>query len=333
MIIAISLLVASAVVIYLACEYFVNGVEWAGVRLGVSKNAVGTVLAAFGTALPESVVTFVAVVFGHSPAQKDIGVGAALGGPLALSTIAYAVVGLTFLVSQKNSGGVLLSTRVKTRLQNDQKWFMSIFVFKVGVGLVAFILKPWLGIFFLLAYGIYVWHEMRRADDGETSDDLEPLKFRPHDAQPSTAWVLLQTSLALVVIFLSSQLFVHQLEAIGPWLAMSPQMVALLFSPIATELPEILNAVIWVRQGKQALAFGNISGAMMIQATIPSALGIIFTPWMLSQALVWAAVVTMISMFGLSMLLRTNRLTAARLASFILLYLVFAGGLFWAKLG
>ena len=186
MIITISLLVASAVVIYLACEYFVNGVEWAGVRLGVSKSAVGTVLAAFGTALPESVVTFVAVVFGHSPAQKDIGVGAALGGPLALSTIAYAVVGLTFLVSQRNSGGVLLSTRVKNRLQNDQKWFMSIFVFKVGGGLVAFILKPWLGMFFLLAYGVYVWHEMRRADDGEASDDLEPLKFRSHDAQPST---------------------------------------------------------------------------------------------------------------------------------------------------
>jgi cation:H+ antiporter len=34
------------------------------------------VLAAFGTALPESVVTFVAVAFGDSAAQKDIGVGA-----------------------------------------------------------------------------------------------------------------------------------------------------------------------------------------------------------------------------------------------------------------
>ena len=136
MMLTLFLLVVSAVTIYLACEYFVNGVEWAGIRLGVSKNAVGTVLAAFGTALPESVVTFVAVVFGHSPAQKDIGVGAALGGPLVLSTIAYAVVGLTFLASRKNNGGLLLSARVTTRLQNDQKWFMSVFVFKVGVGLI-----------------------------------------------------------------------------------------------------------------------------------------------------------------------------------------------------
>ena len=58
-------LVACAVSIYVSCGYFVNGVEWVGLRLGVTKSAVGTVLAAFGTALPESVVTFVAVVTGN----------------------------------------------------------------------------------------------------------------------------------------------------------------------------------------------------------------------------------------------------------------------------
>src|SRR5476651_263023 len=98
MILAIVLLLGSAFIIYLSCEYFVNSIEWVGRRLGIAQSAVGTVLAAFGTALPESVVTFVAVVFGDSDAQKEIGVGAALGGPLVLGTIAYAVVGLVFLV-------------------------------------------------------------------------------------------------------------------------------------------------------------------------------------------------------------------------------------------
>ena len=58
------LLLACAVTIYLACEWFVNAVEWLGVRLQVGPVAVGTVLAAAGTALPESVVTLVAVLFG-----------------------------------------------------------------------------------------------------------------------------------------------------------------------------------------------------------------------------------------------------------------------------
>jgi cation:H+ antiporter len=80
--------------------------------------------------------------------------------------------------------------------------------------------------------------------------------------EPSTGWAVFQTVLALVVIFASSHVFVNQLDAIGPWLGLSPQMVALLLSPVATELPETLNAVIWVRQGKVALALGNISGAI-----------------------------------------------------------------------
>src|ERR1700722_16000796 len=87
--------------IYLSCEYFVNGVEWVGRRLGIGATATGTVLAAFGTALPESAVTFVAVVFGKDAAQKDIGVGSALGGPLVLATIAYPIVGLALLLERK----------------------------------------------------------------------------------------------------------------------------------------------------------------------------------------------------------------------------------------
>jgi cation:H+ antiporter len=327
MIMTAVLLLISAAVIYVSCEYFVNGVEWAGRRLGVSQSAVGTVLAAFGTALPESVVTFVAVVFGDTAAQKDIGVGAALGGPLVLGTIAYAVVGGVFLASRNKHGRALLASVDAPKLGRDQAWFMGIFALKVALGLVAFAIKPWLGILFVAAYGLYVWEEMRREDAGAEEEELEPLKFQPRTAEPSTAWAVFQTVMALVVIFFSSRLFVHQLDAIGPWLGMSAQMVALLLSPVATELPEIMNAVIWVRQGKVALALGNISGAMMIQATIPSALGIFFTPWMLSPPLVWAAVVTMIAVAGLFVLLRKRAVSPIRLSLLGLFYVLFAAGL------
>src|SRR5262249_3259316 len=96
---AVVALLLSAGFVYWACEYFVNGVQWCGRKAGISQTAVGTVLAAFGTALPESVVTFVAVVFGHNAAARDIGVGAALGGPLVLATIAYPIVGIMLLIT------------------------------------------------------------------------------------------------------------------------------------------------------------------------------------------------------------------------------------------
>lgn len=221
---------ASAVAIYLACEYFVNAVEWAGQRLSLGATATGTVLAAFGTALPESAVTFVAVVFGKTQAARDIGVGAAMGGPLAL----------------------------------------AIFVCKVALGLVAFALKPWLGVLFLLAYTLYVWREIRSDYSAPEDETLEPLKFRPADAEPALRWVLAQTVAALAVIALASRVFVSQLEAIGLVLGLPPHLVALVLSPVATELPETINALIWVRQGRENLALANISGAMMIQATVPA---------------------------------------------------------------
>ena len=94
-------LIASAAAIHVACEWFVNAVEWLGYRLRVGPLAVGTILAAFGTALPESAVTFVAVVLGTSASQKNIGVGAAMGGPLVLATIAYGVTGWTMLARRR----------------------------------------------------------------------------------------------------------------------------------------------------------------------------------------------------------------------------------------
>ena len=327
---AIALLLASAAAIYFACEFFVNGVEWVGDRFGVSKTAVGTVLAAFGTALPESVVTLVAVAFGKTPAVRDIGVGAALGGPLVLATVAYAVVGIVFLSCRSTDRNrIRIAQEFSTRrLANDQLWFLAIFVFKAGLGLVAFAWKPWLGVLFLLAYGVYVWRELHGEDHAADAfgDAREPLMLRPHEAHPHTSWAVVQTLGALVLIFFSSQLFVRQLEIVGPGLGLSPQLVALLLSPIATELPETLNAVIWVRQGKTALALGNISGAMMIQATVPSALGMFFTPWMLGRPLLWAALVTMAAIAVMLVLLWRHALTAWRLVALAGFYGVFALG-------
>ena len=114
-------------------------------------------------------------------------------------------------------------------------------------------------------------------DTGEQASDegLEPLKLQRYRARPSTLAVTAQTLITLVVIFGASQLFVQQLEWAGPALGLPSAVVALLLSPIATELPEIMNAIIWVRQGKLQLALANISGAMMIQATVPSGIGIL----------------------------------------------------------
>jgi cation:H+ antiporter len=348
-------LIACAVAIYLACEWFVNAVEWLGQRLHIGGMAVGTVLAAFGTALPESVVTLVAVTTGPTAEIRSVGVGAAMGGPLVLATVAYGVTGAVLLTRRRDLGrsrelllaaagtaslgrragehgrerssAMLADSTETARLANHQRWFMAVFVVKVALGLVAFAIKPWLGFLFFAVYAVYFWREIHGDQISDREEAPAPLKLQPRTARPATMAVMLQTLGALAVIFVFSQIFVHQLDAISPMLGLSGAVTALLLSPIATELPEIMNATIWVRQGKTQLALANISGAMMIQATVPSGLGLLFTDWRLDPALLWSGAITMAAISYLLFMLRANKLTPARLAGAALLYLIFVAGL------
>ena len=121
--------------------------------------------------------------------------------------------------------------------------------------------------------------------------------------------------ISAAVIYLACEFFVNGVE----W------VTSLLLSPVATELPETLNAVIWVRQGKERLALANISGAMMIQATVPTAFGVFFTPWLLDRSLILGAAITTLSILALYLGFRNVRVTGHALAAVGLLYALFAG--------
>ncbi|HUA79273.1 MAG TPA: sodium:calcium antiporter [Dyella sp.] len=333
MLITAFLFLLSAAVIYAACEYFVNGIEWLGQKLDIGATATGTVLAAFGTALPESAVTFVAVIMGRTADVRDIGVGAAMGGPLVLATIAYAVVGVALWGNHRRLGRSDMRVQVKhDRLARDQSWFLSIFIVKCSLGLIAFAFKPWLGVWFLIAYAIYVWRELKDDDDASHDEALEPLKFQPRTATPSMLAVSLQTVLSLVVIAVASHVFVSQIETIGLAMHLPPHLVALVLSPVATELPETMNALIWVRQGKERLALANISGAMMIQATIPSALALFATPWMFDKPLIASGIVTALAIAYLWWLFRRGSVDGRKLVPVSLLYGVFVLYVCWQLL-
>src|SRR5438270_10931748 len=90
----IVLLVIAFVVILIGAELFTNGIEWFGRKLDLAQGAVGSVLAAVGTALPETMIPIIAIAFGGGGAETDaIGIGAILGAPFMLSTLAMFVTG------------------------------------------------------------------------------------------------------------------------------------------------------------------------------------------------------------------------------------------------
>jgi cation:H+ antiporter len=210
----------------------------------------------------------------------------------------------------------------RRRLTRDQGWFLLIFACKFALGYLVFRTKPWLGWLFLAAYVLYTYSEMQ-AQHEESEGAPEPLKLLRGRREPGWFHVGLQTLLALAVIFVASHLFVRELQIVGPWLGLPAAVVSLVLTPVATELPETMNAIIWIRQGKHRLALSNISGSMMVQATVPTAIGLLGTPWLFGPVLGVSAALTMVSIAGLWLLLRCNKLTAERLSGFALLYLVF----------
>src|SRR5438034_10772158 len=97
-------IVGAFVLILVGAEIFTNGVEWLGVKLNMTEGATGSILAAFGTATPETLIPVIAILFTNSADSDEIGVGAILGAPFMLATLVMLLIGVTAYVLRKRRG-------------------------------------------------------------------------------------------------------------------------------------------------------------------------------------------------------------------------------------
>jgi cation:H+ antiporter len=101
--------------------------------------------------------------------------------------------------------------------------------------------------------------------------------------EPPTGTIVLQLLVGLGAIVGGAHLFVEELLGVAEQLGVEPLVLSLVLAPLATELPEKANSFFWIRDGKDSLALGNITGAMVFQSTIPIAVGLAFTDWDLDR--------------------------------------------------
>ena len=283
----------SFVVILASCEFFTNGVEWVGKRFKLSEGAVGSVLAAIGTALPETLVPLIAIFALQGDAGKEIGTGAILGAPFMLATLALFVCGLSVLV---------FARRRKTRtlhidghlIKRDLRFFLLAF----SLAAIAAIVPPELSLFktivgFVLIpiYIVYMFVTLKSGESNAEGDPkdlyidsaikrIAPLKSN----EPHTVLILIQVFASLAGIILGAALFVGQINDIAVMIGINPLILSLIISPLATELPEKFNSMLWIRANKDTFAIGNITGAMVFQSCIPVTIGVLLTSWHLNIA-------------------------------------------------
>jgi cation:H+ antiporter len=355
----IVLLVASLAIILIAAELFTNGIEWFGHRLNLAEGAVGSVLAAVATAMPETLIPVIAILgpllSGADPeASHAIGVGAILGAPFMLSTLAMFVTGVAVIIySRRGRRGT--GMRVNVRVLGRDVGF---FIVGYGIAIGTAFLPPelsWLkwvaAALLIVIYAVYVRLHFTDAPEPGDPEQLNrlhaprlPRMAGPHTldidilpgerdswevdgAQPRMRIIVSQVVVALALIIVGAQVFVGAVEHLSTTVGLDPTILALIIAPIATELPEKFNSVLWVRNSKDTLAMGNITGAMVFQSCLPTVLGLLFTTWTftpetaISFASAGVAIVATILIFG--NMLRSGRLSAWMLLIGGPLYLIY----------
>jgi cation:H+ antiporter len=297
------ILAVAFVIILVGAELFTNGIEWFGRKLELAEGAVGSVLAAVGTALPETMIPLIAILFGGSAESDAVGVGAVLGAPFMLSTLAMFVTGVAvLLVARERRKGRGMRTRTRAVgpggedveampvdtavLGHDIVYFAAAYALALGVAFLPAEMTAARWVAAVVLLGIYAWYVKGHfeADPDVDAIDLAPLRFHRLDARhragnpavPRLRVVNLQVLVALACIVGGAYLFVGAVEDLAHQLDVDGTLLALVIAPIATELPEKFNSVIWVRQGKDTLAMGNITGAMVFQSAIPTSVALIF---------------------------------------------------------
>jgi cation:H+ antiporter len=133
---------------------FTNAIEWSGKRLDLGEGAVGSLLAAVGTALPESLIPVVGVLSGGE--SEQVAIGAIVGAPFMLGTLAMLVVGASALAFRRRRGSGSEVTADDRSLRRDLGFFLPCFAIGIGLGLIDSTSVHIAGaVGLLIAYGAY----------------------------------------------------------------------------------------------------------------------------------------------------------------------------------
>ena len=319
----LGILVIALLVILIGAEIFTNALEHLGERLKISEGVTGSIFAAVGTALPETMVPIVAILSTASTqaVREEVSVGAILGAPLMLSTLTLFLMAV-FAVHKRGWQDGFHPER--TGLTRDLQWFLLAF----GMSTAAIFVPhhvTWVrvlvALLLVLVYFIYLMLTIRASallvSDGHSTKAGEPLflvRLMGRINVPENLFtVLVQLGMGLTLIVFGAHGFVQGVEQLSDWLGISALVLALLIVPVAPELPEKVNSIIWIRKRKDTLAFGNITGAMVFQGSLLPALGILLTPWEPRREVMVGLVLTIVASAYLLFMLRRGNLRPVHL--------------------
>ena len=214
-------------------------------------------------------------------------------------------------------------------LLQDLGYFLAMYTLAVVAGLYHAKWFKWtLAGVLAVGYAVYVLRHLRspaeRVEETEAVGEVRPLYLmrmlrrlrggREEARLQPPAWAsITQVAASLIGMVAGARVFVVGVDHIASGFHLPPLALALLIAPVATELPEKFNSVIWLRRRKDTLALGNITGAMVFQSTFPVTIGLLLTPWRLTGDALVSAIVALAAGAVLWVTLKIRGTLSARL--------------------
>lgn len=284
---------ASLALILLSCMVFTNAIEWLGKKVHLGQGVVGSIFAAVGTALPETVIPIIAIFSNKDGKALEVGIGAIAGAPFMLGTLAFFITGLAVIIYRLMGRRPLKMNADPKVVTRDLSYFLVIYAIAVFASfLQIYFLKVIVSLILVFLYIVYLKKTFSQSCAlCEDLDELYATRFLK--ARTTLPWIIFQALVALGGIIFGADFFVKNVQDLSGHFGVSTLVLSIIITPIATELPEKLNSVIWTGKKKDTLALGNITGAMVFQSSVPVVFGILFTPWHLTGITLLTAILAL----------------------------------------
>ena len=196
---------ASLLMILLSSILFTNGIELLGHRLKMRQSAVGSVLAAIGTALPETVIPIIAILVFHDSRAMDVGIGAIAGAPFMLATLGLFLTGAA-IIAFSVLGRRTMEVRVTPpAVARDLTFFIVLYGTAVLTTFVpVYALRVVIALALLGSYAIYLKRTISAEGEALELPDLLWLT-RVFKVPHRLAWVMTQVAGSLALMLVGAQ--------------------------------------------------------------------------------------------------------------------------------
>ena len=248
MVVSLILLVLGIVLLVKGADFLVSGAISLATTFGVSKMFIGLSLVAFGTSIPELVVSMIASVKG----VPGVSISNVVGSNIANVALCLGI------------ASVIGSLTVKSRTVRLEVPFMIL----VTIAFSAILLRNnppqvvWNdGVVFLTFFVMYVYYLYRMA-----ASDMKTEEFKGEGER--IIFTVLKVIGGIIGLWIGGDLTVNSVARISETLGISKSLISLTLVAVGTSLPEIATSIMAVRKGEPDITMGNVIGSNIMNILV-----------------------------------------------------------------